>query len=164
MVDQVQVPATLPPGIQPPYKLVLIKYAILIYEQLRHQNGIHIRPTNVYLWPRTSTGPKAMRIEVNAILFKGAGNDGRVVSPVRADAYTKLVALVLKMKANLSPVPALDNTAPYLNCGMGAPLGGITDPPGSPGGGKFVIFISKIRFYIEQGSKIFIGCFLFTLQ
>jgi hypothetical protein len=73
-------------------------------------------------------------------------------------------ALVLKIKANLSPVPALDNTAPYLNCGMGAPPGGITDSPGPPGGGKFVIFISKIRFYIEQGSKTFIGCFLFILQ
>jgi len=101
-----------------------------------------------------------MRLEVNA----GAGNDGRVVSPVRANTYTKLANLILKIKANLSPVPALHNTAPYLNRGMDAPLGGITDPPGSPGDGKFVILISKIRFYIEQGSKTFIGCFLFILQ
>lgn len=77
-----------------------------------------------------------MRLEVNAILFKGAGNDGRVISPVRSDTYTKLAAVVLKIKANLSPVAALDNTALYLNCGKGAPLGGITDPPGPPGVGS----------------------------
>lgn len=136
MVDQVQVPATLPPGIQPSYQLVLIKYAISIYEKLKHQNGIHIRPTNVHLSHCTSIGPKAMRLEVNAILFKGAGNDGRVISPVRSDTYTKLAAVVLKIKANLSPVAALDNTALYLNCGKGAPLGGITDPPGPPGVGS----------------------------
>lgn len=74
-------------GYNPQYKLVLIKYAIvmLVYEKLRHQNGIHIRPTNVYLWHCTSNGPIAMRLEVNALLLKGAGNDGRIVSPVRAD-------------------------------------------------------------------------------
>lgn len=73
-----------------------------------------------------------MRLEVSAVLFKGAGNEGRVVSPMLANKYTKLVALVLKIKANLSPVPMLDNAAPCLNCGIGAPLGGITDPPASP--------------------------------
>jgi hypothetical protein len=85
VVDQIQVPATLPPGIQPRYQLVLIKYTILIYEKLRHQDGIHVRPTNVHLSYCTSNGPKAVRLETNAILFKGAGNDGRVVSPTRAD-------------------------------------------------------------------------------
>jgi hypothetical protein len=132
VVDQVQVPATLPPGIQPPYQLILIKYAILISEKLRHQDGIHIRPTNVHLSYCTSNGPKAVRLEVNVVLFKGAGNDGRIVSPTLANKYTKLAALILKIKANLSQVPMLDNVAPFLNCGIGAPLGGITDPPASP--------------------------------
>jgi len=59
-----------------------------------------------------------------------------IVSPMRADTYNKLTALFLKIKANLSSVPALDNMAPYLNCGMGASLGGITEPPGSPGVGS----------------------------
>lgn len=73
-----------------------------------------------------------MTLELNVVLFKVAGNDGRIVPPMRADKYTKLAALVLKIKVNLSPVPVLDNTAPRLNCGMVAPLGGITDTPGSP--------------------------------
>lgn len=80
----------------------------------------------------------------------GAGNNGSLVSHVRADTNSKLAALVLKIEVNLSPVPALDNMAPCLNCGMGAHIGVITDPPGSPGGGKFVIFIGKTRFYIEK--------------
>jgi hypothetical protein len=124
-VDQVHVPATLPPGIQPSYQLILIKYAILICEKLRHQDGIHIRPTNVHLSCCTSIGPKAVRLEVNAVLFKGAGNDGRVVSPMLANSYTKLAVLVLKIKANWLPVPMLDNAAPCLNCGIGAHLGGM---------------------------------------
>lgn len=85
---------------------------------LSHRKGIHIRPTKVHLSYCTSNGPKVVRLEVNAILFKGAGNDGRVVSPMRANTYNKLAAVVLKIKANLSPVPALDNVAAYLNCGM----------------------------------------------
>jgi hypothetical protein len=55
---------------------------------------------------------------LNAILFKGTGNDVRVVSPMLAGKYNKLAVLVLKTKVNLSSVPALDNMAPYLNCGM----------------------------------------------
>lgn len=66
----------------------------------------------------------------------GAANDGRVVSPMRADTCTKLAALVRNIKVTLSPVPALDNMAPCLNCGMGAPVGVITDPPDSPGLGS----------------------------
>lgn len=104
-----------------------------MYEKLRHQDGIHIRPTKYIYRMHIKNGPKATRPEVNATLFKGARNNGRLASHMRADTYAKLAALVLKIKVKLSPVSALDYMAPSLNCGMGAPIGVITDPPGSPG-------------------------------
>ena len=155
VVDQVQFPATLPPVIQPPYQfLVLIKYAVLIYEKLRHQNGINIRPTKLHLSYCKSNGPKVVRFEVNAILFKGAGNDGRVISPMLADTHNKLAALVLKIKANLSPVPAIDNGA-LSKLWYGCPSRWDHRPPRVTGGKKFVIFISRLRFYIEQRRQNF---------